>query len=141
MQGVGNIVQAFIAFLTLLATVAIALYAYRVSQGQIRPLLSLDIENGKRYTLIQLLNNGLGPANITKVRTYVRGFMAYCQVASSEAWCTKKPWQAPLQQQSVPPVMMRKLRCRWPWRLRTALSWHLCGRPDLLHAAAAAAHS
>ncbi|WIA40900.1 hypothetical protein OEZ86_004561 [Tetradesmus obliquus] len=72
MQGVGNIVQAGISLCTAIATLLVAWYAYRVSQGQIRPLLSLAIENGKRHTQIQLLNNGLGPAVITKVTYKLR---------------------------------------------------------------------
>lgn len=66
MQGIGNIVQSIIAIFTAVASLWVAVSANKLSHAQIRPVLSLDVENGRRYAMVQLKNHGMGAATITK---------------------------------------------------------------------------
>lgn len=61
-------VNAIATVLTFVATAIIGLIGCRLSKNQIKPFLYIEVTCRQDHTIVELKNEGLGPARITKVK-------------------------------------------------------------------------
>jgi hypothetical protein len=67
MQGWGNVVQAVLSFLTLVATGLIGVVGLKISRNQLRPFLHVQTDWGRKEVVVLLRNGGMGPGKINRI--------------------------------------------------------------------------